>query len=38
MNPGGGGKFGPHTHITFIRFDINGTDISNVEVSDEIKL
>jgi len=37
MNPGGGGKFGIHTHITFIRFDINGTDISNVEVFDEIK-
>jgi putative phosphoesterase len=37
MNPGGGGKFGPHTHITFIRFDINGTDISNMEIFDEIK-
>jgi len=37
MNPGGGGKFGPHTHITFIRFDINGTDISNMEVYDEMK-
>jgi putative phosphoesterase len=37
MNPGGGGKFGPNTHITFIRFDINGTDISNMEVFDEAK-
>jgi putative phosphoesterase len=37
MNPGGSGKFGPHTHITFIRFDINGTEISKVEVFDELK-
>jgi putative phosphoesterase len=37
MNPGGGGKFGPHTRITFIRFDIKGTDISNVEVFDTEK-
>ena len=34
MNPGGGGKFGMHKHITFIRFDINGTEISNMEVFD----
>jgi len=37
MNPGGGGKFGPHNHITFIRFDINGTAISNLEVFDAKK-
>jgi len=37
INPGGGGKFGPHTHITFIRFDIHGANISNLEVFDEAK-
>jgi len=37
INPGGGGKFGQHTHITFIRFDIKGTDITNMEVYDEVK-
>jgi len=37
MNPGGGGKFGFHNRITFIRFDINGTDISNMEVFDAEK-
>jgi len=37
MNPGGGGTFGLHTRITFIRFDINGTDISNMEVFDAAK-
>jgi len=37
MNPGGGGKFGIHTRITFIRFDINGTDLSNIEVFDAVK-
>jgi len=35
MNPGGSGRFGPHIHITFIRFDIKGMDISNMEVFKE---
>ncbi len=37
MNPGAAGQFGPHTHITFIRFDIKDKNISNLEIYDEPK-
>lgn len=37
INPGGGGLLGIHTHITFLRFDVNGKEISNLEVFDQPK-
>lgn len=35
INPGAAGNFGIHTHITFLRFDILGKEISNMEIFDE---
>lgn len=37
INPGSAGKTGIHTHITFLRFDIAGKTISNLEVYDQLK-
>ncbi|MDR2979374.1 MAG: metallophosphatase family protein [Bacteroidales bacterium] len=37
INPGGGGLRGIHTHITFLRFDVDGKNISNLEVFDQPK-
>ncbi|HNX22118.1 MAG TPA: metallophosphoesterase family protein [Bacteroidales bacterium] len=35
INPGASGKYGIHNHITFLRFEIDGSTISNLEVYDE---
>ena len=35
INPGAAGHSGIHTHITMIRFEINGKEITNLEVFDE---
>lgn len=35
INPGASGKYGIHNHITFLRFEIDGSSISNLEVYDE---
>ncbi len=37
INPGAAGKYGIHTHITFIRFEISGSHISNMEIFDEVR-
>lgn len=35
INPGASGKYGIHNHITFLRFEIDGSTISNLEIYDE---
>lgn len=35
INPGASGKYGIHNHITFLRFEMDGSIISNLEVYDE---
>ncbi|MEG1556281.1 MAG: metallophosphoesterase family protein [Bacteroidales bacterium] len=37
INPGAAGKYGIHTRITFLRFDMKGKQLSNLEVYDEPK-
>jgi len=37
INPGSASRYGHHLRLTFIRLEINGTEISNVEVFDEPK-
>jgi phosphoesterase, MJ0936 family len=35
INPGAAGKQGIHTRVTFLRFDISGKELSNMEIYDE---
>lgn len=35
INPGAAGRFGHHTRLTFLRMDINGEDIQNLQIYDE---
>lgn len=37
INPGSAGRYGIHTRLTFIRFDIDGSQLSNLEIFDESK-
>lgn len=37
INPGSASRFGHHTRLTFMRMDINGTELSNLEIYDEPK-
>ncbi|MDL2296982.1 metallophosphatase family protein [Bacteroidales bacterium OttesenSCG-928-E04] len=37
INPGGGGISGIHQNVTFLRFNINGKQLSNLEVFDQPK-
>lgn len=37
LNPGAAGNYGIHTHITFLRLDISGREISNLEIYDELR-
>lgn len=37
INPGAAGKYGIHTHLTFLRFTINGDKLSDLEVYDEVR-
>ena len=37
INPGAAGKQGIHQMITFVRFDVNGKEISNVDIYQEKK-
>ncbi len=37
LNPGAAGKQGIHQMITFVRFEVNGKDISNVDIYQEKK-
>lgn len=37
INPGAGGRYGIHTRLTFLRFDVDGEKISNLEVYDTPK-
>lgn len=37
INPGAAGKYGIHQLITFVRFDINGKEISNFDIYQEEK-
>lgn len=37
INPGGAGLLGIHHHITFLRFDIEGKKLSNMEVFEQPK-
>ena len=37
MNPGAAGRRGIHTHITMLRFEIDGKKIDNLEVFDELR-
>ena len=38
INPGSAGKYGIHNRLTFLRFQINGKIINNLEIYDEPKL
>lgn len=38
INPGAAGRYGIHTRLTFLRFDIDGKNICNLEVYDEPKV
>ena len=38
INPGAAGRYGLHTHLTMVRLQINGDNISNLEIYDEPKL
>lgn len=37
INPGAAGRYGIHTQLTFLRFDIIGKNLSNLEIWDEPK-
>ena len=37
VNPGSAGRFGIHNRLTFLRFQINGKIISNLDIYDEPK-
>lgn len=37
INPGAAGRYGIHTRLTFLRFEINGKLIKNLEIYDEPK-
>ena len=37
INPGSASRFGHHTRLTFLRLDINGKELSHLEVYDEEK-
>ena len=37
INPGSAGRYGIHTRLTFLRFNIDGKEISNLEIYDEPK-
>lgn len=37
INPGAAGRFGFHTHLTMIRLKIDGKNISDLEIYDELK-
>jgi len=37
INPGAAGRRGIHTHITMLRFEIDGKKIGNMDVFDEIR-
>lgn len=37
INPGSASRFGHHIRLTFMRLDINGTELSNLEIFDEPK-
>lgn len=37
INPGAAGSYGLHTHITMVRFDINGDKIENLDVYDKAR-
>ncbi|MBO4644949.1 MAG: metallophosphoesterase family protein [Bacteroidales bacterium] len=37
INPGSAGRRGQHTRLTFLRLEINGTELSHLEVYDEPK-
>ncbi|MCR4966106.1 MAG: YfcE family phosphodiesterase [Bacteroidales bacterium] len=38
INPGAAGRYGIHTRLTMLRLQINGKDITNLELFDEPKL
>ncbi|MBR1991909.1 MAG: metallophosphoesterase family protein [Bacteroidales bacterium] len=38
MNPGSASRFGHHTRLTFMRMDITGNQLSNLEIYDEPKM
>ena len=37
INPGSAARFGHHIRLTFMRLDINGKELSNLEIFDEEK-
>lgn len=37
INPGSASRFGHHVRLTFLRLDINGKELSNLEIYDEEK-
>ena len=37
INPGSASRFGHHMRLTFLRLDINGKDLSHLEIYDEEK-
>jgi len=37
INPGAAGRTGIHKHITMLRFEINGKEIANMDIFDEIR-
>ena len=37
INPGSASRFGHHVRLTFLRLEINGTQLSNLEIYDEPK-
>ena len=37
INPGAAGTYGLHTHITMVRFEINGDKIENMDVFEKIR-
>lgn len=38
INPGAAGRYGIHTRLTMVRLQINGSEISDLEIYDEPKL
>lgn len=37
INPGAAGRYGFHTHLTFLRMEIDGEQIQNMQIYDEPK-
>ncbi len=37
MNPGAAGRYGQHIRLTFLRFEIVGNEVKNLEIYDEPK-